>query len=420
MQLCIFEDTQYTNFQPLVYFRPVYDLRCGVLTLRQKIESLLQHATVVFHVRKELEGYYGEENPSYAVNHLAEDDTWLINGRVIADELFTRLIRMHDRSREIVFRQDAGVVAAFIKSHNISRIAAQLSTPLSEEVFRNIPTGDSSVRMVHYPWDIIHNTAMEIENDFRMLKKIGSRRRSNVKVYPGSHLLQKDKIILGSGTVVKPGVVLDAEQGPIIIGDGVMMMPNAVIEGPAYIGDGTLIKAGAKIYHGTSIGKRCKVGGEVEASIVQGFSNKQHEGFLGHSYLGSWVNIGADTNTSDLKNTYGTVKVQLDAGQIDTGMQFVGIMMGDHSKTGINVMFDTGTIVGVSGNIYGAGLPPKFVPSFSWGEGKSFMTYNLEKSLETSRRVFSRRDIIMTDTYEKLFRHVFAITAESRKKAGIA
>ena len=196
-------------------------------------------------------------------------------------------------------------------------------------------------------------------------------------------------------------------------------MPNAVIEGPASIGDRTVVKVGAKIYHGTSIGRECKVGGEVEASIVQSYTNKQHDGFLGHSYLGSWVNIGADTNTSDLKNTYGSVKVQLELERIDTGMQFVGVMMGDHSKTGINVMFDSGTVVGVSCNVYGAGLPPKFVPGFSWGDGKSLSVYDLEKGLETARRVLLRRDITMTDAYERLYRHVFAATRSSRKKAGV-
>ena len=239
------------------------------------------------------------------------------------------------------------------------------------------------------------------------------------KIYPGAHLVNKKHILIGRGSVIKSGAVLDAENGPIIIGENVTVMPNAVIEGPAFIGDHSIIKVGAKIYHGTSIGERCKVGGEVEASVIQSYSNKQHDGFLGHSYLGSWVNIGADTNTSDLKNTYGTVKVFLNGELVDTKLQFVGLIMGDHSKTGINVMFDTGTIVGVSCNIYGAGLPPKFIPSFSWGGEGSFSTYNLEKSLETALRVMARRDVQMGAAYEMLMKDVYAATEDERRKAGI-
>jgi UDP-N-acetylglucosamine diphosphorylase/glucosamine-1-phosphate N-acetyltransferase len=198
-----------------------------------------------------------------------------------------------------------------------------------------------------------------------------------------------------------------------------MVMPNAVITGPAFIGDYSIIKAGAKIYSGTSIGTRCKVGGEVEASIIQSYSNKQHDGYLGHSYIGSWVNIGADTNTSDLKNTYGNVNVYVNGESVNTGLQFVGLTMGDHAKTGINVMFDTGTVVGISSNVYGAALPPKFVPSFSWGEGRSLTVYELDKAVETARRMMMRRDVDISPAYERLMRKLFDVTREERRKGGV-
>jgi len=199
------------------------------------------------------------------------------------------------------------------------------------------------------------------------------------------------------------------------IGNRVTVMPNSYLEGPLYIGDYSLVKASAKIYHGTSIGPHCKVGGEVENSIIHSYSNKQHEGFLGHAYLGSWINIGADTNNSDLKNTYGSVKVVVNGKTVDTGMQFVGLTMGDHSKTGINMMFDTGTVVGISSNLYGAGLPPKFVPSFSWGSPGSLSVFELEKSLEIARRMMARRDVRMTPAYETMMRHAFAATDDERR-----
>lgn len=196
-----------------------------------------------------------------------------------------------------------------------------------------------------------------------------------------------------------------------MIGNNVTVMPNAVIEGPCYIGDHSVIKAGAKIYESTSIGPVCKVGGEVEASIIHGYSNKQHDGFLGHSYIGEWCNLGADTNTSDLKNNYSSVKMNVNGKEVDTGSLFVGLMMGDHSKSGINTMFNTGTTVGVSSNIFGAGFPPKTIPSFAWVDGQDVQGYRLDKAIEVAKIVMARRKVTMTDSYMALMKYIFEITA---------
>jgi len=196
----------------------------------------------------------------------------------------------------------------------------------------------------------------------------------------------------------------------------VTVFPNATIEGPAFVGDDSRIKIGAKIYQGTTIGEVCKVGGEVEASIIHSHSNKQHDGFLGHSYLGQWVNLGADTNNSDLKNNYGTVKVYVEGEMVDTGSLFVGLMMGDHSKSGINTMFNTGTVVGVMCNVYGAGFPPKFIPSYTWGGAQELIEYELDKALDTARRVMARRDVQLTQAQEEMLRAVFELTRPLREK----
>ena len=226
--------------------------------------------------------------------------------------------------------------------------------------------------------------------------------------------MNRDEIFVGQGAKVKPGAVLDAEGGPIIIEPGATIFPNATIEGPAFIGEKSLIKIGAKIYEGTSIGEVCKVGGEVEETIIHSYSNKQHDGFLGHSYLGMWVNLGADTNNSDLKNNYGNVKVYVDGGIVDSGSMFVGLTMGDHSKSGINTMFNTGTMVGVSCNVYGGGFPPKFIPSFTWGGAEGLLEYRLDKALETARAVMGRRKIELTASDEELMREIFRETAQER------
>jgi UDP-N-acetylglucosamine diphosphorylase/glucosamine-1-phosphate N-acetyltransferase len=164
----------------------------------------------------------------------------------------------------------------------------------------------------------------------------------------------------------------------------------------------------------------CKVGGEVEESIIHGYSNKQHAGFLGHAYIGAWVNLGADTNNSDLKNNYGKVTVQIGNQLVDTGLQFVGLTMGDHSKSAINSMFNTGTVVGVSSNIFGSGFPPKYVPSFSWGAaGETFTTFSIDRAIEVARRMMARRKIELTATEEKLFRKIFELTSPERKRQGM-
>ena len=417
MQFCIFEDQQYINFLPISYFRPVYELRCGALSLREKIESVVPKGTVGLQCRSSHAEVLRQKYAGHPINAIPDQDSWFINGRLIPDGDFGKLLRKKPAG-EIVYRIGDEIAAAYLGPENARRFA----TGQFADVMRGLPAADLPGLMMHYPWDLVQHTSEEIERDSRILRKrnAGTSTRSGIPASArNAHLLNRKNIRIGKGSVIKAGVVLDAEHGPIIIGKNVLVMPNAVIEGPAFIGDHSIIKVGAKIYHGTSIGEHCKVGGEVEASIIQSYSNKQHDGFLGHSYLGSWINIGADTNTSDLKNTYGTVRVSLNGEPIETGMQFVGLTMGDHSKTGINVMFDTGTVVGVSCNVYGSGLPPKFVPSYSWGEKGSMTVYKLENGLETARRVMARRNVTMSQAYEKMFREVFQITEQQRVKAGI-
>jgi UDP-N-acetylglucosamine diphosphorylase/glucosamine-1-phosphate N-acetyltransferase len=272
------------------------------------------------------------------------------------------------------------------------------------------------VQMIRYPWDLVSNNGKQIVADARLLTRGTSGKRIRGKVYPGAMLINRKNIFIDTGATIKPGVVLDAENGPVHIGKNVTVFPNATIEGPAFVGDGSLIKIGAKIYENTSIGEMCKVGGEVEASIIHSYSNKQHDGFLGHAYLGMWVNLGADTNNSDLKNNYGTVKVYINGEPVDSGSMFVGLTMGDHSKAGINTMFNTGTVVGVSCNVFGSGFPPKYIPSFSWGGAEGLTLYDPDKSIGVARRVMARRKVELKEADERLFRKVFELTEKERAK----
>ncbi len=415
MQFCIFEDRQVENLFPLVAPRPVYDLRCGAFPLSHKLFRRFPRATCSLHVRAYLRDVVREENPGTHVNEMPDADIWLINGRVIANDELSSFLRTKTGTRSMLM-QGNELVAAYVDRAGVKECTAEFNGAYFDpDRFAGYDVTSFNGSLVHYPWDLVDAASTEIEKDFASLRPA---RKISVRIAPGVHLLERKNIIIGKGSEVKPGVVLDATHGPIIIGTNVTIMPNAVVMGPACIGDNSVIRIGAKIYHGTSIGPWCKVGGEVEESVLQSFANKQHDGFLGHSYLGSWVNLGADTNTSDLKNTYGNVQVRIAGNMVDTGRQFVGLTMGDHSKTGINVMFDTGTVVGFSANLYGAGLPPKSVPSFSWGDAGDLQEYELEKSISTARKVMKRRNVEMSGAYELMMRKLFAATGPERGNAG--
>jgi len=222
--------------------------------------------------------------------------------------------------------------------------------------------------------------------------------------FKGVYLVNKNNIQISRTAQIAPNCVIDGTDGPVIIDENVRIMPQSTIIGPAYIGKNSIVKIGAKIYHNTAIGDWCKVGGEIENCVIQDYSNKQHEGFLGHSFLGEWVNFGADTNTSDLKNTYSNIKIRIERTEIDTGRMFLGTLCGDHTKTGINTMLTTGTVVGICGILVREWFLPNFIPSFSWGGAKDSPIYKVEKALETSRIVMKRRNKELLPEEEKLIR----------------
>ncbi len=408
--ICIFEDPQYVKLLPLVYTRPVYELRCGILTLRDKMQRAYPKAGTALLCRPYLAEVLKQQHPKIHVNEVHSGNCLLLNGRILADRSLGRKIPL--KGEDAVYLSGNTVVAVRMNADTRPSVHHDLSEILHMDHFAEFRRIQVDIELIEYPWQIIHRNGGQIVADFESLSLKGTNRG---KVHAGVHLLNKKRIVIDKGAVVKPGVVLDAENGPIYIGKNVKIFPNAVIEGPAFIGDGSLIKIGAKIYENTSIGEMCKVGGEVEGSIIHSYSNKQHDGFLGHAYLGMWCNLGADTNNSDLKNNYGHVKVYVNGAMVDSGMQLVGLIMGDHSKSGINTMFNTGTVVGVSSNIFGAGFPAKFVPSFTWGGSDLMETYDVEKSLEVARKVMARRKVVMTEADETMLRRIFVVTHHERE-----
>ena len=417
MQIVIFEDEKYINFEPLIYYRPVYELVCGASTLREKIERAYPNLKVALHCRKYLEELVKSQNPSNQVNNFSENEVLFINGRIVAPENLSEMISP-TLSEDKVFKSNGTIVAARISGDRLKNFIGK--EILTIEDFDGIPSEEVELTCAEYLWDLVYLNGEELKRDIAFLSTKNNVSGTNLEDvnYAGVHFTKPEQVFINDNVDIKPGVVLDASKGPIYLDKDVIIFPNAVIEGPVYIGESSKIKSCATIYENVSVGKVCKVGGEIEDSIIMSYSNKQHSGFLGHSYLGSWVNIGADTNCSDLQNNYGTIKVQVNGRHIDTRRQFVGLMMGDHSKTAINTMFNTGTVVGFSCNVYGEGFPPKYITSFGWGGSSSVREYKLAKAIETAKAVFKRRDKVFSEEEENIFSTIFNLTKEDRERRG--
>ena len=417
MQLCIFEDEYYSQLEPLIYYRPVYDLLCGMRTLRNKIIDAYSGIKYSLHCRSYLEDYVKANNLGLEVNQVNDDKCLFMNGRILAPADLAEIIPLAGEDK--IYKFNDVLIAARISGKNLETVKGKLNDLLSISDFNNLPVETVQVPVANYTWDLIHNNGNELLNDHRFLLKTGIIPNNlNGKIFDGVHIVEKEKIYIDEGAIIKPGVVLDASNGPIYIGKNVNIFPNVAIEGPVYIGENSKIKSCGTIYENVSIGNTCKIGGEVEDAIFLPLSNKQHSGFIGHAYIGSWVNIGADTNCSDLKNNYGYIKAFLNGKEINTKLQFLGLIMGDHSKTAINTMFNSGTTVGFSCNIFGTGFPEKYIPSFSWGGNDSINTYDVDKSIDTAKKVLIRRNKKMNISEENLFRKIFELTKNLRIERG--
>ncbi|MCK4511674.1 hypothetical protein KAW64_08045 [bacterium] len=401
MQVVLYEDAGTKWFGPLTLLRPVFDLRCGSLLLREKLEVRRPGWAVNLLPRPELTPLVSELYPGRGIDGLQDSDVLLLSARVIVtDEL---LAAIEAESAEALLTSGGEPVGALLRGGAAERVRAVgeangdlsvLDMPLSREL---------PARVVCYPWELVRLTAEEIEADAAVSGRLGTVEGD---VHPSAHLVEPARISIGEGSTLGPGVVIDASSGAVVVDANVEVMANAVILGPAFVGAGSFIKVGARIYPGTSIGRSCKVGGEVEGSVLHSFTNKQHEGFLGHAYLGSWVNIGAATDNSDLKNNYGSVRVELNGETVDTGHTSVGATIGDHTKTAIGTKLNTGTVIGVFCNVVSNGFAPKSIPSFSWGNGDGFVEHDIERAIATARIVMARRGVDLTGTEEAVIREV--------------
>ncbi len=405
MKLVIFEDVGYVDLLPLVYSRATFNLRCGFDNLLDKIETAFGRTADALMVRSSIAGAIAERQ-SRPVNVVPDDlDQLWINGRLLVREPFEL------PPNTVVLHGDV-LLAARLDAKTAGKLTAEtlLDTDARDAVLASCAKADlpaEAVRLIDYPWQLVHENEAEIVRQFQAVDRamLGD-------VHAGAHLLNESAIHIGASSKIKPTAVLDAEDGPIFIGEDVIVGPNVAIAGPCFIGDKCRIQPGASIRSGSTIGMFCKVGGEVEGSIFHGYSNKQHDGFLGHSYVGEWVNLGADTVTSDLKNTYGPVSVPINGRLIDSGEMFVGTVFGDHTKTGINVALPTGCIVGYASNLFLSSYPPKFVPSFSWLTDDATAVNDPARALAVAHKVVARRERSFSPIEDALF---LSIADEARR-----
>ncbi|NNK80487.1 MAG: glucose-1-phosphate thymidylyltransferase [Flavobacteriales bacterium] len=388
-RIVLFDGPSREDLLPLTFTRPVCFLRVGILTIKEKWEH---HYTgqVLVHTQDYLKPKFGDEIP--------EDNSLFVDGSVIPTPTFIHTL--HDLPEKTCITS-AGQTIAF--RGNLGHLK---QGGLKE--YKEIEVDAGLIVEINSPADMFSLNGLAIEQDIQLFVHLDAE-------------VDESNTIIGSELYMEEGAqvmasIINTDSGPVYLGKNSQVMEGCMIRGPFALGEGAVLKMGTKIYGPTTIGPYSKVGGEVNNSIIQAYSNKGHDGFLGNSVIGEWCNLGADTNTSNLKNNYGNVRVwnYKKKELIDSGRMFHGLIMGDHSKSSINSMFNTGTVVGVNSNIFQAGFPPKFIPSFSWGSGPSSKTFELEKSFEVAKWVCSRRDMDFSAQEEDMMRHIFDITKEFR------
>ncbi|MCS4239141.1 GlmU family protein [Myroides odoratus] len=381
MNYILFDGEVRNALLPFTFTRPVADIRVGILTIREKWEKYLGYTTTTV-----TEEYLEAKFPM-----VEAEQNIMINSAFLPNEQLVELIQELKPNQAIGYQED--IVAFFTEEEQ---------EDIDFDEYEILDFTGSLIKIEH-TWDIFQYNDAAIRQDYALL----TEDRISEPIPATVQVLGREQVFIEEGAVLN-FVTLNATTGPIYIGKNTEIMEGAIIRGPFALCEGAQVKMGAKIYGATTIGPECRVGGEVSNSVMFGYSNKGHDGFLGNSVLGEWCNLGADTNNSNLKNNYAPVKVWSYETQAveNTGLQFCGLMMGDHSKSGINTMFNTGTVVGVACSIFGGGFPKTFLPSFTWGGKDLDDVYEVDKAIKTMQIVMSRRHIEWTAVEEKIIRHL--------------
>lgn len=423
MHLCLFEDNRVSALRPLVETRAAYDVRLGGRTVLETAHDAFAPTGLILHARP-LVADVARRAREALVNTLPEgSDVLFVNGRFVAEEgeALAQLTQAPKRDQAHAFVQNDTLVAAWVPDAAARLPDDLLARPaLTADAFASLSTTAlDDATLLGRPWHLLDTLrsalARDIESQTESPAPGALGERPHAAVHDSVTSVRDEQIHLGRDATIRPGAILTAEDGPIYVGADAIVHERAVLRGPCYIGPKTHVKIGANV-EGTAAGTWCKIGGEIHDAIFQGFSNKSHPGFLGHAVLGRWCNLGADTNNSNLKNDYGEVMAYAPDEErfVDTGRQFAGLFMGDHSKCGINTMLNTGTVVGTNCNLFGGDFPPRYVPPFSWGGASSLTEYRLDKAFEVAERVMARRDTDFTEADRTLLTTLFEQTQAER------
>ncbi|WP_396163303.1 GlmU family protein [Flavobacterium sp.] len=391
MNYILFDGTVRNALLPFTFTRPVADIRVGILTIREKWEKYLGTTTTSL-----TEEYLMEKYPMVEM-----EQNIMINASFLPNPILVDMVQNLSTKEAILFGEE---IIAFYTNDTQDEVDFDEYELIEYE---------GEVLRIENTWDIFAKNDAAIREDFELL----TEDRFSQPIPKSINVIAPENIFIEEGAKLE-FVTLNASTGPIYIGKNAEIMEGSVIRGPFALCEEAQVKLGTKVYGATTVGPHCRIGGEVNNSVLFGYSNKGHDGFLGNSVLGEWCNIGADSNNSNLKNNYEEVRLWSyeTEGFAKTGLQFCGLMMGDHSKCGINTMFNTGTVVGVSTNIFGSGFPRNFVPSFSWGGASGFTTYITNKAFDTAKIVMSRRHVEFTEEDTKILEHVFEETKKYRKE----
>lgn len=390
MNYILFDGPARNALLPFTFTRPVADILIGILTIRQKWEKYLGSTITTL-----TEEYLSDKYPMVEL-----EENVMINASFLPNEVLAEMVSNLEPNQAIFKGEE--VIAFF-------------TNDTQEEVdfdsYEIIEFNEECLTVMNI-WDIFSKNDAAIREDFEFL----TEDRKSQPIPKSVNVIAPENVFIEEGAQLE-FVTLNASTGPVYIGKDTLIMEGTMIRGPFALCEGAVVKMGAKVYGATTVGVYSKIGGEINNSVLFGHSNKGHDGFLGNSVLGEWCNIGADSNNSNLKNNYDEVKLWSyeTEGFVKTGLQFCGLMMGDHSKCGINTMFNTGTVIGVSSNIFGSGFPRNFVPSFSWGGAAGFTTYITKKAFETAKLVMGRRNIEFDEKEAAILEHVFEETKKWRK-----
>lgn len=404
--IIIYENKRVDDLYPFNLMHCSWELRTGIYLNFKRVKKLSSNQNIFFVGRElQLKSFLKR----FEINNKAEilNNTLLIDGNVsLTSDIFNEIKKNININENIIFESNHQVFGYFFDKINFSNInydnfdnyIGQFSSSNSKSININ------GVLQTNYLWDTLPKVPEMLEEDIRISKN------HNLFYSPGFHNVfatNPNKIYLGKNVKISPSVYLDSSNGPIVIGDNVTIMGLAGIIGPTYIGNNSVIKMGAKIYEKNLIGDWCKVGGEVENSIFHSYSNKQHEGFLGHSYICEWVNLGADTNNSDLKNTYSNIKMRLPHKTVDSGLLMLGLMCGDHTKSAINTQFNTGTVCGVSAILFESGFLKTNINSFDYGGNNKSKKYHIDDAIATAKLIMKRRNKELSEEEISIFKSIY-------------